>query len=186
MLTYLLTSTVVAIPIAVLLFWLISYNGFIVRINKAKQGFATIDVQLKKRWDLIPQLVETVKGCAKHEKELFTSVTEARNAAQNARSNVKRFDNEELIHQSVSRIIALAEDYPELKANSQFEMLQRNLSEVEAQIAAARRSYNSAVTQYNTSLQTVPANIVANLHKFTEMDLFSVVINERATPSLDL
>lgn len=170
----------------ILLLWLITYNGFIVRRNKARQGFATIDVQLKKRWDLIPQLVTTAKAYAEHEKELFAAVTKARSEAQASNNNAQRFFNESQIQESVGNIIALAEDYPDLKANSQFELLQRHLSEIEAQIAAARRSYNAAVTKYNTSLQTVPSNIIANIHKFTEMDLFSMKANERTNPSIDL
>ena len=172
-------GAVASIPLLIGLYWLISYNGFIVRRNKARNAFATIDVQLKKRWDLIPQLVSTAKGYASHEQALFSSITKARSEAQQASSPATRFNNEALIQHNAAQILGLSEAYPDLKANKQFELLQRNLTEIEAQIAASRRSYNASVTAYNTALETAPSNIIAGIHKFTALDLFSTKITER-------
>jgi len=124
--------------------------------------------------------VTTAKGYAKHEKEVFETITKARSEAQQSNNVSERFKSESIIHESTGQIIALTESYPELKADKQFELLQRNLSEVEAQITAARRSYNASVTAFNTSLQTVPSNIIAGIHGFQEMDLFSINVSERS------
>ena len=172
-------GVVVSIPLLLGLYWLVSYNGFIIRRNKARHAFSTIDVQLKKRWDLIPQLVSTAKGYAVHEQTLFTSITKARAEAQQANAPTTRFQHEALIQHNAAQILSLSEAYPELKADKQFELLQRNLTEIEAQIAASRRSYNASVTAYNTALETAPSNIIAGFHRFTPLDLFSTKITER-------
>ncbi|MDB4766095.1 LemA family protein [bacterium] len=138
------------------------YNGLISKRNMAQNAFSSIDVMLKRRHDLIPNLVEVVKGYAAHEKEVFDSVTKLRNQAVNSSTPIAaRFEAEQQLTPQLGRLIAVAESYPELKANEQFMMLQRNLTESEEQIAASRRAYNAAVLQLNNAVDTFPSNIFA-------------------------
>ena len=171
-----------ALLIAVLVLPLIClallYNGHVSRRNAADYAFSSIDVQLKKRWDLIPALVETVKGYAKHEKDLFLRITEARNLAQTAQGD-ERFRREGEVSQELPRIMALAESYPDLKADQQFLNLQRNLTEVESQISAARRAYNAAITEYNDGVQMFPSSIVAGMFGFKKREWFQTESIER-------
>ncbi len=163
-----------------LIYWVSVYNGLINKRNSVQRAFSGIDIQLKKRWDLIPQLVETVKGYAKHESELFESITEARNLAiRSANDNRERFHQEERISQQTPSVLAIAENYPELKADKQFIWLQRNLTEVEAQISAARRTFNACILRYNNALQTFPSSIIANHHQFQPMDFYSISPDQR-------
>lgn len=174
-----------AAVVFILLAWLVMYNGLVTKRNKVRRALSGIDIQLKKRWDLIPRLVETVKGYAKHERELFERVVEARRAAKNSeRGSGERFMNESILSESTPRLLAIAEDYPDLKANEQFEWLQRNLTEVESQISAARRSFNANVLIYNNSLETMPSAIIARKHNFESMDFFSINPNQRQNVGL--
>lgn len=146
----------------VLIYWMITHNRFVNLKNQIRQTFSGIDIQLKKRWDLIPQLVAVVKGYTKHEKELFESIVKARNAAKSSSgTDYERFKNEGIISEKTPQLFALAEQYPDLKANEQFLLLQRNLTEIESQISASRRSYNAAVLQYNNLVQSFPSSIIA-------------------------
>jgi len=163
-----------------LLYWMVVYNGLVTKRNAVRSTFSGIDVQLKKRWDLIPRLVEVVKGYAAHEKEVFMKVTEARKLAMESRDDdYSRMSNEQVIAQETPKIMALAEKYPELKADDQFLWLQRNLTEIESQISASRRAYNATVLRYNNSLQTFPSSIIASKHEFKAMDFFSIELTER-------
>jgi len=156
------------------------YNGFISRRNQMRNAFSSIDVQLKKRWNLIPNLVETVKGYAAHEKELFESVVAARDGArsQSAESGA-RFTEEEKLSSSVGRLMAVAEGYPELRSGEHFLNLQRNLTEIESQISAARRTYNAAVQEWNNGVESFPTSVLAGFWKFERADWFEARSEER-------
>ncbi|MEO1856183.1 MAG: LemA family protein [Rubritalea sp.] len=177
-----LLIAVLALPLICLV---ILYNGHVSRRNAADYAFSSIDVQLKKRWDLIPGLVETVKGYAKHEKELFVRVTEARKQAQAAQGD-ERFRREGEVSQGLPQIMALAEGYPELKADRQFLSLQRNLTEVESQISAARRAYNAAITEYNDGVQMFPSSIVAGVFGFKKREWFQIESVERKVTNVSV
>ena len=167
----------------VLVLLVICYNGFISRRNAMRNAFASIDVQLKKRWDLIPNLVETVKGFAQHEKEVMESVIAARNAPSGSK---ERFDHESKVTAGVGRLLAVAESYPDLKSNEQFLMLQRNLTEVESQISASRRAYNFAVTDWNEGVEAFPGVLFAQVFKFERADWFEAGAEERENVEVSL
>ncbi len=161
----------------------IIYNGFISRRNAMRNAFASIDVQLRKRWDLIPNLVETVKGFAKHEKEVLASVIAARNAAP---GSGERFAKEDEVSAGVGRLLAVAERYPDLKSNEQFLLLQRNLTEVESQISASRRAFNSAVTDWNEGVEAFPGLLFAKAFNFERADWFEARVSERENVEVSL
>ncbi len=174
----------VGFPLLILAF---IYNGHINRRNAVDYAFASIDVQLKKRWDLIPNLVNTVKGFAKHEKDLLENIVHARQQALDRHDGShERFEGERLIDQDLPRLIAVAESYPELKSDKQFLNLQRNLTEVEAQIAAARRAYNAAVMNYNNGVDMFPSSIVASMFGFTRRQHFETGVSERVNLPVNL
>lgn len=161
--------------VVILGFYLVgAYNGFVVSRNKVEEAFSTMDVYLIKRSDLIPNLVETVKGYAKHEKETLENVIKARNSAVSAVSAEDKIKAAGEVSGMLSRLFALAESYPDLKANTNFQDLMAQLKVVEEDIANARKYYNGIVRQYNTSIEVFPANIVANLFKFIKKPLFEV------------
>lgn len=162
--------------VVVLLVCIAYYNGFISRRNAMRSAFASIDVQLKKRWDLIPNLVQTVKGFASHEREVLESVTAARSASPGSR---ERFAREDQVTAGVGRLLAVAESYPELKSNEHFLHLQRNLTEIESQISASRRAYNAAVTAWNQGVESFPGVIFARIFDFERADWFEVSSDER-------
>ncbi|YCM43769.1 LemA family protein [Verrucomicrobiaceae bacterium 227] len=147
------------------------YNGFISRRNGMRNAFASIDIQLKKRWDLVPNLVETTKGFAAHERETLEAVIRARNERGDSQ---KRFQEEEAIGAGIGRMIALSENYPELTSSSHFLNLQRNLTEIESQLSASRRAYNAAVTEWNEGVESFPGNLMAGFFKFKRADWFEV------------
>jgi len=162
------------------------YNGFIHRRNNVKRAFSTIDVQLKKRWDLIPGLVETAKSYAEHERGLFESIIEKRNQLKEKRADLRgRLSEEQSLSVGVSKMIALSESYPDLKSDKIFLRLQRDLTEVEAQIAAARRAYNSAVLSWNSGVQMFPGSLFASAFGFKEADWFEMPEVERVNPKVD-
>jgi LemA protein len=155
--------------------WVMSaYNGLIGIRNKVEEAFSTMDVYLVKRYDLIPNLVETVKGYATHEKSTFEAVIKARNAAQSSGSIDEKIANENVLAGTLGKLFALAEAYPDLKANANFMDLQGQLKSLEEDVANARKYYNGAVRQYNTQIQVFPTNILAGLFKFTKKPLFEV------------
>ncbi|MFA6292327.1 MAG: LemA family protein [Victivallales bacterium] len=179
--TLIVMLVLLSIPFfAVLIFTALMHNILVYRRNAADNVFSTIDVMLKKRYDLIPNLVETVRGYASHEKETLTKISEmrARAVSDNTGINEKiNLDGE--ITSAIGRIFAIAENYPNLKANEQFLNLQKNLSDMEEQIAAARRAYNAAVTDFNNSCEMFPTNIFASLFSFEKKKLFQVSDNEK-------
>ena len=172
-----MTWVVVAIVVIVLLLvvWAIAiYNGLVRARNRVDNSWAQIEVQLKRRHDLIPNLVETVKGYASHERGTFEAVTEARTAAQRAEGPAATAQAEGILGQALGRLFAVAEAYPELKANQNFLDLQNQLSETEDKIAVSRQVYNDTVLTFNNSIQTFPAVILANSFGFTKREFFEV------------
>lgn len=149
------------------------YNGLVVKRNRVRNAFSTIDVNLRKRHDLIPSLVETVKGYATHEQETFTRLIEARQRlASGDLSETERLREEERVGPGMRHLVAVAESYPELRSSSHFLNLQRNLTEIEEQISAARRAYNAAVFEINTAVETFPSNLIAGFFGFRRHDFF--------------
>ncbi|MFW0862612.1 MAG: LemA family protein [Candidatus Komeilibacteria bacterium] len=158
--------------VVVLIFWLIAlYNGLIRLKNRTDEAWSDIDVQLKRRYDLIPNLIETVKGYAQHEKETLENVIKARNSAMSAEGS-KKAEAENALSETLKSIFALSENYPDLKANQNFLQLQDELSDTENKIQAARRFYNTNVRDFNTKIQTFPNNIIAGKLKFTSKEFF--------------
>lgn len=167
--------------VAILLGWFVAtYNGFITLINRAKEAWSDIEVQLKRRYDLIPNLVETVKGYAKHEREAFESVTKARAAAIGATGAEAKGAAENMLSGALKSLFAVAEAYPDLKANQNFLELQRELSDTENKIQAARRFYNTNVRDLNTMLEQFPANVVGGMFKFSPRAFFELAEGEEA------
>ena len=169
---------VLLIPVAM-------YNTLVRKRNQIHNIFATMDALLKKRWDLIPNLVSTVKGYADHEKSLFEAVTEARSKAQQGQLNEDQSVGlENSFMQLLGVVRATVENYPDLKVSENFMHLQRTLNELEEQISAARRAYNASVTDYNNSVQTFPTNIIAGMFNFEEKPLFQIDVSERKKPEV--
>jgi LemA protein len=156
------------------------YNTLVGKRNQIHNIFGTMDAMLKKRWDLIPNLVSTVKGYADHERGLFEAVTEARSKAQEGQLNEdQQVGLENSFMQLLGVVRATVENYPDLKASDNFMHLQRTLNELEEQISAARRAYNASVTDYNNSVQMFPTNIIAGMFNFKEKTLFQIKAVER-------
>lgn len=166
--------------VVVFLLWLVgAYNGLITLRNRVDEAWSDIDVQLKRRSDLIPNLLETVKGYAKHEKDLFTKVTELRTAALAAKTPADRADKENQMSQALKSIFAVAENYPDLKASQNFSELQAELTDTEDKIQAARRFYNGNVRDFNTRIQVFPTNIFAKNLGFSAREMFEAAASER-------
>lgn len=162
------------------------YNQLVAKRQMVHNGWADIDVQLKRRADLIPSLVATVKGYATHERQLFEEVVEKRNRAQAAGDNAKaRGAAESDLSRPLGRLIAVGEDYPELKASANFKDLQNDLSDTENKIEMARRFYNGAVRELNTAVETFPGSLVAGPFGFHQADYFEIETADRALPEVD-
>jgi len=163
------------IVLAVIILWIIlTYNRLITLRNRAKEAWADIDVQLKRRYNLIPNLVETVKGYAAHEKEVFQKVTEARSRAMGAQTVKEKGEAENFLSNTLKSLFAVAENYPQLRAAENFLELQRELRDTEDKIQAARRFYNGNARDLNIKIEVFPANIIANLFRFVKMDFFEI------------
>ena len=161
--------------VALIVIWIIgSYNGFVKLKNAIEEAFSTMDVYLKKRYDLIPNLVETVKGYAKHEKETLESVIQARNMAAGAKTLEDKVAGENMLAGTLKSLFAVAESYPDLKANTNFMDLQEQLQRLEDEIASSRKYYNAVVKTYNTKREVFPSVIIASLFKFAKKPLFEV------------
>lgn len=161
--------------LALVIMWLVtSYNGFVSLINKTKEAWADIEVQLKRRYDLIPNLVNTVKGYATHESGAFEKVTQARAEAMSAKTMGDHSKGEALLGGAISGIFGIAEAYPDLKANTNFLELQRELSDTENKIQASRRFYNGNVRDLNIAIEQFPGNIIAGMFKFSKMEFFDI------------
>ena len=167
--------SIILIAVAVVAFWImLAYNGFVRLINRAKEAWADIDVQLKRRYDLIPNLVNTVKGYAIHESSAFENVTRARSAAMGASNIEEKGKAENMLSGALKSIFALAEAYPDLKANQNFLELQKELTDTENKIQAARRFYNTVVRDLNTRIESFPNNTIAGLFHFATMEFFEL------------
>jgi LemA protein len=161
--------------IAVVVIWFIAaYNGFVTLKNRAQEAWADIEVQLKRRYDLIPNLVNTVKGYAAHESGAFEKVTAARSAAMGARTIGDHSKSEAMLGSAITGLFGIAEAYPDLKANTNFLELQRELSDTENKIQAARRFYNTNVRDLNTKTQVFPSNVIAGMFHFQKMEYFDI------------
>lgn len=166
--------------VAVLVLWAIAvYNGLIRLKNRVDEAWSDIDVQLKRRYDLIPNLVSTVKGYATHEKEVFEKVTEARTRAMGAQSAGDKAQAENMLSQTLKSLFAVAEAYPDLKANQNFLELQRELADTEDKIQASRRFYNGNVRDFNTKIQVFPNNIFAGMLGFSAREFFEAAATEK-------
>ena len=169
------TSWVVLGVIAVIVVWSISiYNRLVAMRQRTNQAFADIDVQLKQRHDLVPNLVETVKGYAAHERGTLEAVVQARNAAIAAPGVEQKVAAENVLTGALRQLFALSESYPDLKANTNFQQLQSDLSDIENKLAAARRFFNNAVQEYNTGIQQFPASLFAGVFAFTQRTFFDL------------
>ena len=156
------------------------FNGLVTLRNRAKEAWADIEVQLKRRYDLIPNLVSTVKGYASHESTAFEKVTQARASAMGAKTAGEHSKTEAVLGQAITGLFGIAEAYPDLKANVNFLELQRELSDTENKIQAARRFYNTNVRDMNTKIEMFPGNIVANMFAFKNMEFFDLADNDVA------
>lgn len=174
---WLIVLLVVIVVIA--LFVISTYNGLVSTRNKVRDQFSQIDVQLKKRFDLIPNLVETVKGYAKHESETFEKVIQARNGYMNASSEDEKLKASKELTAGITKIVALAENYPELKANTNFVDLQNQLKDIEEKISYARQFYNDSVLTYNNKIEMFPSNIVASMFGFKKEAFFEADSREK-------
>jgi LemA protein len=163
---------VVVLVVLLGLYLMITYNGLVGLRNRIENAWAQIDVQLKRRYDLIPNLVETVKGYAAHERETLDAVITARNAGMSAGTPHEQAEAENQITGALKSIFALSEAYPDLKANQNFAQLQEELTGTEGRIAYARQFYNDTVYRYNTKIQSFPANMLANSFRFREREYF--------------
>ncbi len=160
---------IVIAVVAILILWIIGvYNRLVSLRNQIQNSWSQIDVQLKRRYDLIPNLVKTVKGYMRHERETFESITKARTQAMSAKTLTDRAKNENMISEALKTIFAVAENYPQLKANENFKMLQEELSGTESKIAYSRQFYNDSVLSYDNSRRTFPGNIMASMFNFKE------------------
>ena len=174
---------IILLVVVVLILWVIlNYNGLVVLKNRAKEAWSDIDVQLKRRYDLIPNLVETVKGYATHEKEVFEKVTEARATAMNAQGMQAKGEAENMLSGTLKSLFAVSESYPELKASENFMALQEELSDTENKIQAARRFYNTNVRDLNIKIESFPANLLANAFGFKQMELFQTQSESERNP----
>jgi LemA protein len=165
---------VLALIALVAIFLVVLYNRFVRLRNRVDNAWAQIEVQLKRRWDLIPNLVETVRGYAAHERETFERVTAARAAAQQAQTPAESAQAEGLLGQALGRLFAVAEAYPELQADENFRQLQNELAETENRIAVSRQVYNDTVLTFNNSIQTVPGVFLAGPFGFSKREFFDV------------
>ena len=166
---------IIAVVVVILAFWLISaYNNFVKMKNKIEEAFATMDVYLKKRWDLVPNLVNTVKGYAEHEKSTFDAITKLRSKSYDSMSANEKVETNQALGGMLGTLIATAEAYPELKANQNFLELQKNLNELENDIADSRKYYNGCVRQMNTAVESFPSNIIAGMFHFEKYRLYEV------------
>jgi LemA protein len=163
---------ILVIVVLVGLYAVVSYNGLVSLRNRIENAWAQIDVQLKRRYDLIPNLVETVKGYASHERETLDAVIEARNAGMSASGPHDQAEAENQITGALKSLFALSEAYPDLKANQNFAQLQEELTGTEGRIAYARQFYNDTVYRYNTKIQSFPSNVLANAFRFSEREYF--------------
>ena len=172
---------ILLVIVGVLAIWfIVTYNRFVGGANRIAEAWSDIEVQLKRRYDLIPNIVETVKGYAAHERETLDSVTQARTQAMGAQTPEQRTQAENTLTNTLKTLFAVSENYPDLKANANFLDLQRELADTENKIQAARRFYNGNVRDYNISIESFPSNMIAGMFSFAKKDLFDLADNDAA------
>ena len=176
----------ITIIVLIIIYVLVLYNSFVKLNNKVKEAFSTMDVYLKKRWDLIPNIVETVKGYAKYEKDTLKEVVELRNSAYDKMSNEEKIKTNEQLSRDINNIMVLAEAYPELKANDNFKDLSNQLKKVEDDIANSRKYYNGVIRLYNNKVEMFPNNIFAGIFGYKLKSMFEVSANERENVKVNL
>lgn len=180
---YLTSSNIILIILVIIILWLIlTFNGLVRRRYQVREAWSDIDVQLKRRYDLIPNIIETVKGYMAHEKDVFEKVTEARARAIGAGNKTEKAGAEDSLTNTLKTLFAVAENYPELKANANFLDLQRELADTENKIQAARRFYNTNVMDLNTKIESFPSNLVAKIFRFGKEDFFGLEKEEEKEP----
>jgi LemA protein len=175
---------IIVAVVLIALFVVAMYNRLVRLRNRAENAWAQVDVQLRRRYDLIPNLVEAVKGYAAHERETFEAVTKARAAAQQAQGVEQQAQAENVLTAALGRLFAVAEAYPQLRATENFQQLQAQLAEVEQNIAVARQVYNDTVLTYDNALETVPTNLIAGLFNFRERAYFETEGVTREAPAV--
>jgi len=175
---------VVGLLVLVVVYFVAQYNGFVVLKTRIQEALSGIDVQLKRRADLIPNLVETVKGYAKHEKTVFSEVTKARSALMKADTLEKKAQANDMLSGALKSLFAVAEAYPELKASDNFKDLQRQLEDTEDKVAYSRQFYNSNVLDFNTKVQVFPSNLIAGIFAFKEFEFFTATEEEKKKVSV--
>ena len=170
---------IIGVIALLVIYVLVTYNVFVKMKNRVDESFSTMDVYLKKRWDLIPNIVETVKGYAKHEKSTLSDVIKLRNSAYDNMSSDEKIKANQQLSKGITKIMALAEQYPDLKANENFKDLSTQLTKIEDEIANSRKYYNGTVRTYNDKIEMVPSNIVAGIFGFKTRTMFEVDAAER-------
>ena len=170
---------VIILIVIIVLYTLITYNNFIKLKNMVKEAFSTMDVYLKKRWDLIPNIVETVKGYAKHEENTLKEIVELRNNSYDSMTDDEKVQANQRISKDIGQIMLLAESYPDLKASANFQDLSRELSKVEEDIANARKYYNGVIEMFNNKVEMFPSNIFAKLFGYKTKEMFETDERER-------
>jgi LemA protein len=173
-------TAVLVILVALVVVWVAIYNTLVRRRNRVEQAYSTIDVQLVQRYDLIPKLVETVRQYMTHERSLLEEIVRLRSAAIGSNTPAERLRADNELSGALGQLRVAVENYPQLRASENFAQLQRSLNEVEEQIAAARRSYNGAVTDYNNAVQTFPSSVVASMSNFRTEEVFEAEAAKRA------
>ena len=177
---------IIGVVALILIYIFVEFNGFIRLNNKVNEAFATMDVYLKKRWDLIPNLVETVKGYAKHEKDTLEEVVKLRSGDYDVMSNEEKIKTNTEINKGIGRIMALAESYPNLKANENFSNLAKELTKTEDEIAQSRKYYNATVRLFNNKVGMFPSNIIAKLFGYKTKSMFEASGEERNSIKVEL
>ena len=175
---------IIAIIVLILIYFGVTYNSFVKLNNTVKEAFSKMDVYLKKRWDLIPNIVETVKGYAKHENNTLKEVIEARNTYVAASTPEEEMKASGEVTKALNKLFALSESYPDLKANENFMALQKDLKDTEDKISYARQFYNDTVLTYNNKVEMVPSNIVAGIFKFKKATFFEASEEDKKTPEV--
>jgi len=176
---------VLAVVVIGIVFVIVTYNAFIRLKNLCENAWSDVDVQLKRRYDLIPNLVNTVKGYASHERGVFENVTKARAEATTAKTPGEQSKAENMLTGALRQLFAVAENYPELKANTNFLNLQDNLSQIEGDIQNARRYYNAVVRDNNIKVESFPSNVIASIFSFKKREFFEMEEGERAVPKVE-
>ena len=179
-------NVVIAVIAVLVLYLIVQYNGFVKSNNIVKEAFSIMDVYLKKRWDLIPNLVEVVKEYAKHEKGTFNQITSLRTNSYDSMPMNNKINVNQQLGQDITKIMAIAENYPELNANENFSKLSADLTKIEDEIANSRKYYNGAVRELNNKIQMFPSNIIARMFGFKQANMFEANAEERDNVKVSL